>query len=75
MQKKLTFETKIQLVLNHLQEKGKITSWDAIKLYHATRLSGIIFILKQKGHTIMTEMVQEDKSRYAVYHYSKSKLK
>lgn len=64
------FESKIKSVLAHLQNHKTITSWQAIALYRATRLSAIIFILKERGHSISTEMVYEKKSRYAVYHYA-----
>ena len=40
--------TKTQQVLKHLQEKGSITSWQAIQMYRATRLSAIIFNLNKK---------------------------
>lgn len=56
--------TKSELVLKHLKEHGKITSWDAIQLYKATRLSGIIFTLKQQGNVIVNESNNRD---YAVY--------
>jgi hypothetical protein len=39
-------------VLWHLQNKGTITSWEAIKEYGATRLSAIIFNLRNRGHHI-----------------------
>ena len=71
---KTTFESKTKNVLEHLKAKGSITSWDAINLYHATRLSAIIFILKGRGHEITTEMRYdpETKTRWAVYHYQTS---
>jgi len=46
--------TKAKLVTQHLIEKKEITSLDAIKLYAATRLSAIIFNLRQKGYAITT---------------------
>jgi hypothetical protein len=62
-------DTKINLVAQHLIKKRKITSWEAIQRYHATRLADIIFTLKGKGWNIMTEMVKEPSGvRYAVYH-------
>jgi len=66
-----TFESKTKSVLTHLQAKSSITSWDAINLYHATRLSAIIFVLKGRGHEIITEMRYdpETKTRWAEYHY------
>lgn len=41
-------KTKTGAVLEHLQTRGSITSWEAIELYKATRLSGIIFNLAKK---------------------------
>ena len=46
--------TKIEMVRNHLIENKKITSWEAIQLYRATRLSAIIFNLRKKGMNIRT---------------------
>lgn len=43
---------KTQLVIRHLKQKGSITSWDAIRLYGATRLSAIIFNLRDRGYLI-----------------------
>lgn len=40
-------ESKVKKVLKHLLTHGSITSWEAIKLYKATRLSAIIFELKK----------------------------
>jgi hypothetical protein len=60
--------TKINLVAKHLISKKKITSWEAIERYHATRLADIIYDLKAEGWDILTEMVKEpDGVRYAVY--------
>ena len=39
---------KTQLVMQHLQEYGKINVWEAIKLYNATRLSSIIHNLRHR---------------------------
>ena len=62
-------DTKINQVAQHLIKKRKITSWEAIERYHATRLADIIFTLKGKGWNIVTEMVKEPSGvRYAVYH-------
>lgn len=46
--------TKTKLVLNHLKSGKSITSLDAINLYSATRLSAIIFILRNRGYDIAT---------------------
>lgn len=63
------FATKIDKVTNHLITKGSITSWEAIKLYKATRLSAIIFKLKERGYSIKTVMTESKNSRFATYYY------
>ena len=61
-------DSKINLVAKHLISKKKITSWQAIERYHATRLADIIFTLKAEGWDIVTNMVKEPSGvRYAVY--------
>lgn len=47
--------TQKQMVLKHLQDFGSITSWEAIREYGATRLSGIIYSLRQEGHEITSQ--------------------
>jgi len=64
-----SFETKTKKVANHLISKKNITSWDAINLYKATRLSAIIFNLKEKGFIIETVMELNDKSYFGRYHF------
>jgi hypothetical protein len=44
--------TKFAQVKKHLIEKGTIDSWTAINLYGATRLSAIIFKLRERGYDI-----------------------
>ena len=47
--------TKSGQVKKHLFDKGKIDSWTAIQLYSATRLSAIIFNLRNKGLNIISK--------------------
>ncbi|MBO7714383.1 MAG: hypothetical protein J6S85_12480 [Methanobrevibacter sp.] len=63
------FETKIGNVLNHLKKYRSITSWEAITLYKATRLSAIIFTLKERGYEFKTirEENEETGTHYARY--------
>ena len=55
--------TQKEKVLKHLQNFGSITSWDAIELYGATRLSAIIYLLRQEGHKITSE-TENGRNRY-----------
>ena len=48
-------DTKTNQVKEHLLERGSITSWEAIQLYRATRLSAIIFNLRKAGYIIESE--------------------
>jgi hypothetical protein len=62
---------KTNEVLKHLKQNGSITSWEAIQLYGATRLSAIIFNLRKK-YNINTFMIDDidrygNESRYAKY--------
>lgn len=50
--------TKTDKVLRHLRKNGSITSLEAIELYNATRLSGIIYVLRNRGYDIVTETVK-----------------
>lgn len=68
--------SQITDIIAHLRKYKSITSNEAIKKYGATRLSGIIFILREKGFGIETEMTQGKNryghiSNYAIYHLIK----
>lgn len=69
-------KSQISEIIHHLRKYKTITSMEAIKRYGATRLSGIIYVLKERGFGIETELV-EVKNRYghitriAVYHLIK----
>jgi len=48
--------TQTEDIVQHLEEFGHITSWEAIKEYGATRLSAIIHNLRHKrGMNIVSE--------------------
>ena len=47
---------KTKAILMHLQDKGNITTWEAIQEYGATRLSAIIYRLRHEyGLNIVSE--------------------
>jgi hypothetical protein len=50
-------------ILRFMDEHGSITSMDAIKEFGATRLSAIIFNLRERGYDIETHM-EVGKNRY-----------
>lgn len=69
-------KSQINAIINHLRKYKTITSQEAFKLYGATRLSGVIFQLKEKGFGIRTEIGSVtnrfgNKTRYAIYHLEK----
>tara|TARA_R110000822_G_scaffold227789_1_gene360398 strand:+ start:3611 stop:3844 length:234 start_codon:yes stop_codon:yes gene_type:complete len=55
------------MIKNHLYNYGKITSWEAITKYKATRLSGIIFNLKADGWPIESEIKKTQYGSFAEY--------
>lgn len=70
---------KTKLILNWLQQGRSISSLVAFEEFGTTRLSGVIFKLKQRGYNIRTEMVQaEDRFgnpvRYANYHLDEDEV-
>tara|TARA_R110000850_G_scaffold104102_3_gene214353 strand:- start:1888 stop:2166 length:279 start_codon:yes stop_codon:yes gene_type:complete len=58
-------KTQRDAILWHLKTYKKITSWEAIKEYGATRLSDIIFKLKSEGYPIETNLI-EIKTRFGI---------
>lgn len=69
-------KSQVTDIIAHLRKHKTITSYEAIKQYGATRLSGIIFILRDRGFEIETEIVQGINryghiSNYAIYHLVK----
>jgi len=69
----VSYDTKIKMVKTHLVTKGNISSWEAIELYHATRLSDIIFKLKKQGLEITSTPETKGKSRFVRYYYASFK--
>jgi len=62
-------------VKNHLEAKGSITTFEAINLFGATRLSAIIFNLRRRGMDIQAITTigldrYGSKVRYAKYTYT-----
>lgn len=69
-------KSQISEVIDLLRKQGYITSYEAIEKFGATRLSGIIFILRERGFGIETEMVQGKNryghsTNYAIYRLTK----
>ena len=64
---------KTKAILEHLQTHKTLTSWDAIQLYRATRLSGVINRLRTgrygKMYDIETKMHYEADDPYGEYIY------
>ena len=63
--------SKTAAVLAHLKKGKTITSWQAFEKFRATRLADIIFKLRNCGHDISTEMIEDNETRYARYRLMK----
>lgn len=66
-------KTKTGQVLAHLQGQGSITSWEAIQNYRATRLSAIIFNLRDEGYKIESKNESKDGTHWTRYIYKGKK--
>lgn len=69
-----TLESQRKQVLEHLTKHGSITPVEADNLFASKRLAVIINRLRNGGHNISTEMVEDinrfgHKVRFARYHY------
>lgn len=68
-------ETHYDRVLRHLKDFKGITSWQAFEWYGITRLSAIIFELRNDGYNIESETLKM-KNRYGdPVHFAKYVLK
>ncbi len=56
--------TQKQVVLNHLQKEGTLTSWAAIQRYGITRLSEYIRQLRREGWNVISTDKQVETTRY-----------
>ena len=61
-------------ILKHMEEKGSITPWEAIKEYNCTRLSARIADLKKDGYAIESEIVYSKNIYGEPVHYAKYRL-
>lgn len=57
--------TQKQMVLNHMDKYGKITSMEAFEMYGITRLAARVHDLKSAGYTIDSES-KSKKNRFGV---------
>lgn len=53
---------QVDLIENHLKEKGKITTWEAYEIYGITRLSDKIYQLRKKYNIVSINT--KKKNRY-----------
>lgn len=61
-------------ILQHLEEHGSITSWEAIQIYGCTRLSHYIYELRNDGYDIESETVRGLNRYGEKVHYTRYKL-
>ena len=61
-------ETKIGKVRAFLEDGNSITSWKAIELFHCTRLSAVIYALRNDyGMAIADKRIYEEDTNYSKY--------
>ena len=65
-------------VLKYMLDNGSITSMDAIREFGCTRLSAVIYLLRQEGYTIVSQRASFKNRHghtgaYAVYILTKGK--
>ena len=60
-------KTQCEMVLDWLQERGKITSLEAMVELGVGRLASRIWDLKKQGYSITMTMVYKNRKRYGVY--------
>lgn len=62
----MRYKNKTEAVKSCLERKGRITTWEAIEKYGATRLSAIIFNLRKRGYDI-NSISKRRRDRYGNY--------
>ena len=60
-------ESQISRVKRHLIGGKSITPIDALNLFGAFRLSHIIYVLRNEGYNIKTDLINDGIRRYAKY--------
>lgn len=58
--------TQNEVILNHLQNYGGLTSLEAIRLYRITRLAARISDLKKNGYNILSETVRKKEGKKTI---------
>lgn len=53
----MKYKSQTEAILAHLKTHGNITARQSDRLYGASRLSAIIFVLRGRGYRIITEPV------------------
>ena len=61
----MEFKNQMDAVKWHLENKNKLSRFDAFKLYGITRLSDKIFQLRKRGWDIQSEKIKT-KNRYGL---------
>lgn len=59
--------SQLEQVQTHFRQFGDITSWEAIQLYRITRLSAIIFILRDDGWNIESIRKENESKNWVKY--------
>lgn len=62
------FDSQRKKIANYLLSGKAITSWEAIQMFHCTRLSAVIYVLKNDYNmNIESERIFEEGTNYSRY--------
>ena len=56
-EKQMTETSTTKLLLAHLKAGRSLTTWQAINIFHCTRLAARVFELKERGIKVKTRML------------------
>lgn len=62
-------ESQVTKVLRYMQRGNRISTFKAFTMFHITRLSAVIWILRNDGYDIEREMVTTEDGRQSYAEY------
>ena len=63
-------ESQSMRVLRYLEKGNRLSSFEAFRRFNITRLSAVIWLLRNDGYNIETEMIDTEDGRQSYAEYS-----